>query len=92
MSVYEYQEKRFSKGARALISSIWLVSQTMSSVAILCATSIALIYTVMGGTTAVIWTDVIQSLILFVGTGIIFCMLVQKGNVSIVVSLAPLKE
>ncbi len=92
MSVYEYQEKRFSKGARALISSIWLVSQTMSSVAISCATSTALIYTVMGGTTAVIWTDVIQSLILFVGTGIIFCMLVQKGNVSIVDSLVPLKE
>jgi SSS family solute:Na+ symporter len=92
VSVYEYQEKRFSKCARALISSIWLVSQTMSPVAILSATSIALIYTVIGSTTAVIWTDVIQSLILFVGTGIIFCMLVQKGNVSIVDSLAPLKE
>jgi SSS family solute:Na+ symporter len=49
-------------------------------------------YTVMGGITAVICTDVIQSLALFAGTGIIFCMLVQEGNVSIVDSLAPLKE
>jgi SSS family solute:Na+ symporter len=111
-SIYEYQEKRFGKRARALISSIWLVSQTMSSAAVLYATSvvlsfitgidvitaiviitiIALIYTVMGGITAVIWTDVIQSFILFAGAGIIFYVLVQESSVPVMESLAQLKE
>ena len=40
--------------------------------AIVIITVIALIYTIMGGITAVIWTDVIQSLVLFAGAGIIF--------------------
>lgn len=38
---------------------------------IMIVTTIALIYTVMGGMAAVIWTDVIQALILFVGAFII---------------------
>jgi solute:Na+ symporter, SSS family len=111
-SIYEYQEKRFGKRARALISSIWLVSQTMSSAAVLYATSvvlsfitgidvipaivivtvIALIYTVLGGITAVIWTDVIQSIILFAGAGIIFYALTQESNFSIMDSLVQLKS
>ena len=82
-SIYEYQERRFGKKARLLISTIWLISQTMGSAAVLYATSlvlafiidinvitaiflvtiIALIYTMLGGITAVIWTDVIQSAI-----------------------------
>ncbi len=111
-SIYEYQEKRFGKKARALISSIWLVSQTMSSAAVLYATSvvlsfitgidvipaiiivtiIALIYTVLGGITAVIWTDVIQSIILFAGAGIIFYALTQESNFSVMDSLSQLKS
>ncbi|MFC3122478.1 sodium:solute symporter family transporter [Agaribacter flavus] len=110
-SIYEYQEKRFGKRARGTISAIWLVSQTMSSAAVLYATSvvlsfitgipvvtaiiivtiIALIYTVMGGITAVIWTDVIQSFILFAGAGIIFYALVTQGDFSVESSLAALK-
>ena len=35
-------------------------------------TLVALIYTMMGGITAVIWTDVIQAGVLFVGAIIIF--------------------
>ncbi|WP_394176298.1 sodium:solute symporter family transporter [Thalassotalea litorea] len=110
-SIYEYQEKRFGKRARALISSIWLVSQTMSSAAVLYATSvvlsfitgidvivaivivtaIALVYTVLGGITAVIWTDVIQSFILFAGAGIIFYALLNESSFSVMDSLAQLK-
>lgn len=111
-SIYEYQEKRFGKRARALISSIWLLSQTMSSAAVLYATSvvlsfitgidviaaiiivtiIALVYTVLGGITAVIWTDVIQSVILFSGAGVIFFALTQESSFSIMDSLAQLKN
>jgi SSS family solute:Na+ symporter len=110
-SIYEYQEKRFGKRARALISSIWLVSQTMSSAAVLYATSavlsfitgvdviaaifivttIALAYTVLGGITAVIWTDVIQSVILFAGAGIIFYALLNDSSFSVMDSLVQLK-
>lgn len=111
-SIYEYLEKRFGKRARALISSIWLISQTMTSAAILYATSvvlsfitgidviaaivivtiIALTYTILGGITAVIWTDVIQSVILFAGAGIIFYALTQESSFSIMDSLAQLKS
>jgi SSS family solute:Na+ symporter len=111
-SIYEYQEKRFGKKARALVSGIWLVSQTMSSAAVLYATSIvlsfitgipeiagivivtiiALIYTVMGGITAVIWTDVIQSGILLLGAGIIMYALIDSSTIPVMESLAQLKE
>lgn len=97
-SIYEYQERRFGKKARGLVSTIWLVSQTMSSAAVLYATSlvlafitgipvvtaiilvtiIALIYTMLGGITAVIWTDVIQSAILFIGAAIIMYALINQ--------------
>jgi len=97
-SIYEYQERRFGPRARALISTIWLVSQTLTSAAILYATSlvlefitgidvvhailiitvIALIYTTLGGITAVIWTDVIQAAVLFIGAFIIFFALLDN--------------
>jgi len=111
-SIYEYQEKRFGKKARALVSGIWLVSQTMGSAAVLYATSIvlsfitgipeitaifivtiiALIYTVMGGITAVIWTDVIQSGILMLGAGIIMYALIDSSTTPVMESLSQLKE
>ena len=97
-SIYDYQERRFGLRARALISSIWLVSQTMTSAAILYATSlvlefitgidvtyaivivtgIALIYTALGGITAVIWTDVVQAAILLVGALVILFALIDR--------------
>lgn len=97
-SIYEYQERRFGSKSRSVISSIFLVSQSFSSAAILYATAlvlefitgidvitaivivtlIALVYTWMGGITAVIWTDVIQGVILFLGAGIIVYALIDQ--------------
>lgn len=111
-SIYEYQEKRFGRRARLLISSIWLLSQVMSSAAVLYATSlvlsfitgvpvvwaiivvtiIALIYTMMGGITAVIWTDVIQAGILFLGAGIIMFALIHESDTSLYETLSLLKQ
>jgi len=111
-SIYEYQEKRFGKRARGLISAIWLLSQTMGSAAVLYATSlvlsfitgvpvvwsiiivttIALIYTIMGGITAVIWTDVIQAGILFVGAGIIMSALIDQSPMPFGETLSQLKS
>jgi SSS family solute:Na+ symporter len=110
-SIYEYQEKRFGKKARALVSTIWMISQTMGSAAVLYATSlvlsfilgvdvitaifivsiIALIYTMLGGITAVIWTDVIQSAILFIGAGIIMYALITEMPTSFSETLSTLK-
>jgi SSS family solute:Na+ symporter len=111
-SIYEYQEKRFGKRARGLISAIWLLSQTMGSAAVLYATSlvlsfitgvpvvwsiiivttIALIYTIMGGITAVIWTDVIQAGILFAGAGIIMYALIDQSPMPFGETLSQLKS
>jgi SSS family solute:Na+ symporter len=110
-SIYDYQERRFGPRARALISSIWLVSQTMTSAAILYATSlvlefitgidvvhaivivtvIALVYTALGGITAVIWTDVAQAGILLIGALIILFALIDRMPESIGSTLSSLK-
>ncbi len=110
-SIYDYQERRFGPRARALMSSIWLISQTMTSAAILYATSlvlefitgidvvhaiiivtiIALIYTALGGITAVIWTDVAQAGILLVGALVILFALVQQMPESLGETLTSLK-
>ena len=75
-SIYEYLEKRFGPTTRSVISIIFLISQCLTSAAILYATAlvlefitgmpvvyaiiiitlIALVYTIMGGLAAVIWT------------------------------------
>lgn len=110
-SIYEYQERRFGRKARGLISLIWLTSQALTSAAILYATSlvlefitgidvinaivivtvIALIYTALGGITAVIWTDVIQAAVLFVGAFIIFFALLEHLPLPLDETLAVLK-
>ncbi len=97
-SIYEYQERRFGATSRTVISAIFLVSQALTSAAVLYATAlvlefitgvkveyaiivvtvIALIYTAMGGITAVIWTDVVQAAILLVGGCIIFYALLTQ--------------
>jgi len=110
-SIYEYQERRFGPTSRSVISVIFLVSQALTSAAILYATSlvlefitgidvvhaivivtmIALIYTAMGGITAVIWTDVIQAGVLLVGALIIVYALVDQLPTSMGETLASLK-
>ena len=110
-SIYDYIERRFGTKSRVVISSVFLVSQTLTSAAILYATSlviqfitgidvktaivivtvIALVYTMMGGITAVIWTDVIQAGVLFVGAFIILFALIDKMPVPLMEVLADLK-
>ncbi|QEM83955.1 sodium/solute symporter [Halomonas binhaiensis] len=110
-SIYEYQEQRFGKKARGVMSIIFMMTQTLSSAAVLYATAlvlsfitgvdvitailvitlIALIYTLMGGITAVIWTDVLQAVILLVGAGIIFYALLDRMPESLVSTLGELK-
>jgi SSS family solute:Na+ symporter len=111
-SIYEYQERRFGPKARSLIAAIFLISLTMTSAAILYATSlvlqfitgvdviyaivivttIALIYTTMGGTVAVIWTDVFQSAVLFVGAFIIFFALYENMQSPLMQTLGEIKS
>jgi len=111
-SIYEYQEKRFGPTARSVMSTIFLISQTFTSAAVLYATSlvlefitgmpvgycivivtlIALVYTCMGGIAAVIWTDVIQAGILFVGAFIILFALFSEMPTSIPETLRALGE
>ena len=110
-SIYEYQERRFGPASRSVMSSIFLVSQALTSAAILYATAlvlefitgidvvtaivvvsiIALVYTMMGGITAVIWTDVIQAGVLFVGAMIIFVALLGELPKPLFEMLAELK-
>ena len=111
VSIYDYQEKRFGAASRAVISGVFLVTQALSSAAVLYGTSlvigfitgidvitcilivtvIALIYTAMGGITAVIWTDVVQAAILLVGGGIIMYALVSDMPLGLADTLAELK-
>ena len=59
--------------------------------AIFIVTIIALIYTAMGGITAVIWTDVIQAVVLLIGSMIIVFALYQQMPMSIHDTLIELK-
>jgi SSS family solute:Na+ symporter len=110
-SIYDYIERRFGPTSRLVISSVFLVSQALTSAAILYATSlviefitgidvrtaivivtvIALIYTMMGGITAVIWTDVIQAGVLFIGAFIILFALLDSMPMPLGEVLADLK-
>ena len=110
-SIYDYMERRFGPASRIVISGVFLVSQALTSAAILYATSlviefitgidvktaivivtiIALVYTMMGGITAVIWTDVIQAGVLLVGACIIFFALLDQMPLPIGEVLADLK-
>ena len=110
-SIYDYIERRFGPTSRMVISSVFLVSQALTSAAILYATSlviefitgidvktaivivtvVALVYTMMGGITAVIWTDVIQAGVLFVGAFIILFALLDSMTMPLGQALADLK-
>ncbi|MDC1061582.1 sodium/solute symporter [Hellea sp.] len=55
---------------------ITYVTGVDAKMAICLMTAIVLIYTLLGGMNAVIWTDVLQGIILFIGAGIIlFCLI-----------------
>ncbi|MEM6639544.1 MAG: sodium/solute symporter [Pseudomonadota bacterium] len=68
--------------AAAILYATSLVLQFITGLDVIACifivTIIALIYTVMGGITAVIWTDVIQAVVLFVGAGIILYALITQ--------------
>ncbi len=110
-SIYDYQERRFGKKARSVMSIIFMTTQTLSSAAVLYATAlvlgfitgieinvaiviitiVALAYTLMGGISAVIWTDVVQSVILMVGAVIIFYFLLSDLPQPLMATLSELK-
>ena len=110
-SIYDYQERRFGPYARAVLSIIFLVSQALTSAAVLYATAlvlqfitginvvaaivivtiVAVIYTVMGGIAAVIWTDVIQAGILLIGATTILFVLLDQLPLSLYQTLVELK-
>lgn len=99
-SIYEYLERRFGVASRSVMSTLFLITQVISSASILTATAIVvtfatgfdvrasivlitiivLFYTMLGGMNAVIWTDVLQGVILFLGAGIVLWSLL--GEVS----------
>jgi solute:Na+ symporter, SSS family len=97
-SIYDYMEKRFGPTSRVVVSVVFLLSQALTSAAVLYATAlvvqfvtgvdvkmaivimsgIALLYTFMGGTVAVIWTDVFQASVLFIGAFVIVFSLLHR--------------
>jgi solute:Na+ symporter, SSS family len=111
ISIYEYQEKRFGKASRTVISLIFLVTQLLSSAAILYGSAlvigyitgidvtasiivvslITLVYTSLGGITAVIWTDVFQSGIFLVAGFIVLFVLIDQLPDSLIDTISSLK-
>ena len=112
VSIYEYQEKRFGKSSRTTISIIFLITQLLSSAAVLVASSfvisyitgvgiftsiiivtiITLVYTLLGGITAVIWTDVLQSAIFLIGGIVVLVALIGEIPAPLNEVLAFLKD
>ena len=110
-SIYEYQERRFGPSARMVMSILFLVSQALTTAAILYATAlvlkfmtgmdvayaiiliavVSLLYTMMGGMLAVIWTDTFQGVVLILGAIIIMLALIDKAPQGIWETLAALK-
>jgi SSS family solute:Na+ symporter len=81
--------------AAAILYATSLVLEFITGIsvtyAIVIITIIALLYTAMGGITAVIWTDVIQGVILFLGAGIIIYALLTEMPTSLHETLVALK-
>jgi solute:Na+ symporter, SSS family len=110
-SIYEYQERRFGPTARGVMSVIFLISQALTTAAILYATAlvlkfmtgmnvataivaislIALLYTMMGGMLAVIWTDTFQGVVLILGALIMMFALIASVPDGIMGALSTLK-
>jgi SSS family solute:Na+ symporter len=112
VSIYEYQEKRFGAASRNVISVIFLLTQLLSSAAVLygsalvisyitgvgvipsivIVTIVTLIYTSLGGITAVIWTDVLQSFIFLIGGFIVLYVLLTNMPETFSETLIKLKD
>ncbi|MEM9932619.1 MAG: sodium/solute symporter [Bacteroidota bacterium] len=112
VSIYEYQEKRFGAASRNVISIIFLLTQLLSSAAVLYGSAlvigyitgvnviasiiivsiITLIYTSLGGITAVIWTDVLQSFIFLIGGFIVLFVLLENMSEPLGDTLLSLRE
>jgi len=112
VSIYEYQEKRFGRTSRNVISLIFIMTQLLSSAAVLYGSAlvisyitgfgviesiiivsiITLVYTSLGGITAVIWTDVLQSGIFLLGGIIILFVLLKNMPESFGDTLSTLKS
>lgn len=84
-----------SFSAAAILYATSLVLQFITGIdvvhAIFIVTVIALVYTTLGGITAVIWTDLIQAAILFLGAGVIFYALLEQMPMSLHDTLLALK-
>lgn len=111
-SIYDYMDNRFGPTSRVVVSAVFLLSQALTSAAVLYATSlvisfvtgvdvrlaivimsvVAVVYTSMGGTVAVIWTDVFQASVLFIGAAVIFVSLVHQIPTPLIDFLHHLKE
>lgn len=61
-------------------------------VAILIVAAVAMVYTVLGGIAAVIWTDLIQTVILLLGAGIVLYLLVGEVSGGVQASLVELDQ
>lgn len=81
--------------AAAILYATSLVLQFITGIdviySIFIVTLIALIYTALGGITAVIWTDVIQGAVLFLGVGIILYTLLTNLPMTLHETLIQLK-
>lgn len=82
MGILFLMTQTFSTGAilAATVIVVDFVTGMGTFNSILVITTIVLIYTLMGGMNAVIWTDVLQGVILFIGAGIILYALLSQGD------------
>lgn len=82
-------------GSAAILYATSLVLQFITGIdvnwAIVIVTVVALIYTTMGGTIAVVWTDVFQAAILFVGAIIVFYLLTDQLTSPMMQTLSEIK-
>jgi SSS family solute:Na+ symporter len=112
VSIYDYQEKRFGVASRTVIAGVFLVTQIVSSAAVLYGTAlvisfitgidvipsifivaiVGLVFTMLGGISAVILMDVIQSGVLLLGAGILMYILLTKLPGSFTDTLSSLKS
>ncbi|MFM2042384.1 MAG: hypothetical protein RLY86_960 [Pseudomonadota bacterium] len=110
-SIYEYLERRFGPASRTVMSLIFLMTQALTTGAILYATAlvlrfmtgldvmtaivlitlVALVYTMMGGMLAVIWTDTFQAVVLLAGAIIILMALLDAVPDGVMATLSALK-
>ncbi len=95
-TAYELIERRFGKGLRTVTASLFLLTRAAAegvrvyAVSIVVAIALTLIYTFEGGLAAVIWTDVVQTVIYVGGTlvGVFTILHLVPGGWAAIHSLA----